>query len=139
MRSSPGCWAAYGELLAREYEDPALFAAAHRLTVDAYALQHPGDPRDRRARQSVRVHHASLYLALVLETPHAAIPATMRKLVGHDFPALPPPPAAFAITLADVLGRPEAEHVAAVRGWAEAAFQAWVDLEQPTRDLLRAI
>ena len=56
MLSSSGCWKAYGELLAREYENPMLFGAVHRLTVDAYALQHPGDPSDRRARQSVWVH-----------------------------------------------------------------------------------
>ena len=139
MLSSPGCWSAYGELLAREYQDAALFGAVHRLTVDAYALQHPGDPEDRRARQSVGVHYAALYLALELNTPHAAIAATMRKLVGRDFVALPPRPATFAMTLADVLSRPEADHVAAVGAWAEAALQAWSALAQPTRDLLRAI
>jgi len=41
MLSSPGCWAAYGELLAREYSDSA-YRRLHRLSVDAYALQHPG-------------------------------------------------------------------------------------------------
>src|ERR1700688_1721358 len=39
--SSPGCWAAYGEVLAREYRDYRL-ARLHRLTVDTYAVQHPG-------------------------------------------------------------------------------------------------
>ncbi len=43
MLSSPGCWAIYGEVLAREYERPA-YMADHRLTVDAYAVQHPGEP-----------------------------------------------------------------------------------------------
>lgn len=37
LESSPGCWAAYGEVLAREYSDPAYFQV-HRLTVDAYAV-----------------------------------------------------------------------------------------------------
>lgn len=42
----PGCWALYGEVLAREYSDRALWPT-HRLTVDAYAAQHPSgdDPR----------------------------------------------------------------------------------------------
>ena len=51
MKSSPGCWAVYGEVLAREYEDPYFFEV-HRLTVDAYAVQHPGST-DRQSIQSV--------------------------------------------------------------------------------------
>jgi hypothetical protein len=39
--SSPACWAAYGEVVAREYSDSS-YAALHGLTVDAYAVQHPG-------------------------------------------------------------------------------------------------
>jgi hypothetical protein len=41
MESSPGCWASYGEVLVREYTEPSYFGV-HRLTVDAYAVQHPG-------------------------------------------------------------------------------------------------
>ncbi len=43
MDSSPGCWALFGEVLAREYSDYN-YASHHRLTVDAYAVQHPGKP-----------------------------------------------------------------------------------------------
>ena len=75
MRSSPGCWAAYGALLAREHQDQALFGAAHRLTVDADALQRPGDTADLGARQSVWVHYAALHLALIERRPFAGIPA----------------------------------------------------------------
>ena len=60
MLSSAGCWAAYGKVLVREYADPLLFAASHRLTVDAYAVQHPGNADDRRAVQSVWLHFAAL-------------------------------------------------------------------------------
>ena len=80
MASSPGCWNAYGEVLAREYENPMLFGAVHRLTVDAYALQHPGDASDRRARQSVWVHYAALYLSLRDNEDHSRIPSIMQKL-----------------------------------------------------------
>ena len=44
--ASAECWAVYGEVLAREYEDPAYFRV-HQLTVDAYAVQHPGAPERR--------------------------------------------------------------------------------------------
>ncbi len=54
MVASPGCWAAFTELIAREFGDQA-YGALHRHAVDAYAVQHPGTD-DRRARQSVAVH-----------------------------------------------------------------------------------
>jgi hypothetical protein len=60
--AAPGCWALYGAVLAREYED-LRFARWHQLTVDAYAAQHPGSPDDRRAVQSVAVHLVGLHVA----------------------------------------------------------------------------
>ena len=60
MLSSPACWKIYGEILAREYSNGDYWQV-HRLTVDTYALQHPGK-QDSRAIQSVNVHLASLYL-----------------------------------------------------------------------------
>ncbi|HED04410.1 MAG TPA: hypothetical protein ENI60_06555, partial [Candidatus Fraserbacteria bacterium] len=62
MESSPGCWAAFGEVLAREYSDPIYFGV-HRLTVDAYAVQHPGSP-SRQSIRSVGVHLIRLCLFL---------------------------------------------------------------------------
>lgn len=59
MQSTPGCWAAFGRVLAREYGDQRYFAV-HRLTVDAYAIQHPGIP----SRQSIQsVSHALMLSA----------------------------------------------------------------------------
>ena len=49
--SSAGCWAAYGELLALEYEDRT-YAVVNRLSVDTYAVQHPGIDRGRPATLS---------------------------------------------------------------------------------------
>src|SRR3954469_23922077 len=63
MESSPGCWAAYGEVLAREYGNPAPHAQTHRLGVDAYAVQHPGQPLPQSI-QSVAVHLIRLCLLL---------------------------------------------------------------------------
>jgi Family of unknown function (DUF5946) len=34
LHSSPACWALYGEVLAREYSNPARFVV-HQLTVDS--------------------------------------------------------------------------------------------------------
>lgn len=62
MKSSPGCWATFGEVLAREYSDPAYFSV-HRLTVDSYAVQHPGS-KDRKSIQSVAFHLIRLCMFL---------------------------------------------------------------------------
>ena len=62
MESSPGCWAAFGEVLALEYSE-ASYARAHRLSVDAYAVQHPGRPSPQSV-QSVALHLISLCLIL---------------------------------------------------------------------------
>lgn len=139
MLSSPGCWNAYGGVLAREYENPMLFGAVHRLTVDAYALQHPGDASDRRARQSVWVHYAALYLSLHKQEAHSRIPSVMQKLVAGTFPALPPPPARFDVTLEDVLAQGEINHVSAVKAWADCAFEAWAELEDQTVAMLKSL
>ena len=121
MASSPGCWDAYTAVLAREYADAALFGRCHRLTVDAFAIQHPGDPAERRARQSFWIHGASLWLVLRMGRSHADATAALKTMAQGDFPE-PPPALAFAITHADVLAAPEAEHEARVRSWAEAAL-----------------
>ena len=62
MDSSPGCWHVYGEVLSREYGDQA-FRVAHRLTVDSYAVQHPGRPTPQSI-QSVCIHLISLCLVV---------------------------------------------------------------------------
>ena len=136
MLSSPGCWKAYGELLAREYENTQLFGAVHRLTVDAYALQHPGDLSDRRATQSVWIHYAALHLALVDEVSHATIPARMQALTNKTFPPLPPVPPSHSVTLADVVAEKASNHVLAVRTWAESAYGEWEPLRRDVAELL---
>ncbi|WP_217429780.1 DUF5946 family protein, partial [Sphingomonas bacterium] len=75
LGASPACWARYGELLAREYGDPA-YMAAHRLTVDAYCAQHPGEP-ERRTIQSAHVHLVGLHLTLERDWPGKRVRATL--------------------------------------------------------------
>ncbi len=60
MSSSAGCWAAFGEVLAREYSDAAYFEV-HRLSVDAYAVQHPGQV-SKQTIGSIGVHLMRLCL-----------------------------------------------------------------------------
>jgi putative nucleotidyltransferase with HDIG domain len=125
MTSSPGCWAAYGEVLAREFADPA-WRASHRLSVDAYAVQHARN-RDRRNRQSVAIHLLSLCALLERGIGDADARALLSRAArgAREWPTLSPP-ARFETTVADVaLARDAAEHLALVRRWAESAWSGW--------------
>lgn len=126
MLSSPGCWAIYGEVLAREYQNPA-YMARHRLTVDAYAVQHPGEPV-AAARRSVLFHLISLCAVFERDTSLARATALLQRLgaLGLDPDWLEPPRHRGDITVLNVFEAegPEA-HFKAVEGWARAAWEAW--------------
>jgi CTP:molybdopterin cytidylyltransferase MocA len=124
--ASPACWAAFGEVLAREFQDRA-YGRVHRHTVDVYAAQHPGE-NDRRQRQSVAIHLIGLchWLEHGLDAP-GIIAATeaMLKAGRRDWPWLEPP-TAYEMTVGDVLGaRNGEEHERLVRRWAETTWKAW--------------
>jgi hypothetical protein len=123
--ASSGCWAVYGEVLAREYSDPELMAI-HQLTVDAYAAQHPGEP-GRRSAQSVWLHLATLSLVLELGHDPAAGPAVHRQLVRRrEYPWLEPPQPLGTLTVAHVQAAAGGdEHVQRVREWARDVWEAW--------------
>lgn len=63
MLASPGCYEMFNEVLEREYSD-FRYAKAHYYTVDSYAVQHPGDPSNTKAVNSVGIHLVSLYFLL---------------------------------------------------------------------------
>jgi len=126
MESSPACWAAYGEVLAREYTDLA-YAENHRLGVDAYAVQHPGRPSPQSI-QSVAVHLIRLCLLLEGELDlNRANEAMLRATeLKNRFIWLEPPPNRGSITVADIHRASNSnDHVRRVRQWAESAWQAW--------------
>ena len=126
MSSSAGCWAIYGEILAREYSDPTYFEV-HRLTVDAYAVQHPGST-NRQSIQSVGVHLVRLCLFLEhgLSPEHANDAMLEAAKNKSAFFYLPPPENLGEITAADVYQAQSAkEHKALVREWAKSAWEAW--------------
>ena len=126
MKSSPGCWAIYGEVLAREYENPKLMEV-HRLSVDAYAVQHPGG-KDRQSIQSVGVHLIRLCLFLEYnlapeKTNDAMLKAAKHK---HNYIWLKPPESLGSITVADVHKAKKADkHKKILRAWAMETWNAW--------------
>lgn len=125
IESSPSCWAAYGEVLAREYGDPA-YMANHRLTVDAYAVQHPGRPSPQSI-QSVAAHLISLHAVLELGSSHSQATRLIGRCVERlRFEWLEPPAERGGVVVTHVLATDSTEtHAEAVRAWAEATWSAW--------------
>ena len=124
--AAPGCWELYTQLLAREYQDWS-WARLHQLTVDAYAVQHPGVP-GRQAQQSVATHLVGLCLAFERGQPMDALPALRQRFVETQapFPWLEPPSHPGDVTVVDVLqATTREEHLELVDRWARSVWSAW--------------
>lgn len=133
----PGCWALYGEVLAREYSDRALWPT-HRLTVDAYAAQHPsGD--DPRQLQSVTAHLLALHLTLDLGLPEGEVRRRMGAVIRRErrrFERLPAPSFAGVTNVRAVHdARSPEEHRALVARWAAEVWRAW----RPAHERIRLL
>ena len=123
--ASPACWAAFGELLAREFQD-ASYGWIHRHTVDIYTVQHPGTD-GRRQRQSVALHLIGLCHWLEHGLAIAQLNLVTQRLAAerHDWPWLPPP-FAYEHSVLDALAATSGEeHVRSVRSWGASTWSAW--------------
>jgi CTP:molybdopterin cytidylyltransferase MocA len=123
--ASPACWATFGEVLAREFEN-VMFGRVHRHTVDVYSVQHPGSD-ERRQRQSVALHLIGLCHWLEHGIEVDRLNAITQRLANEDrqWPWLTPP-ASYPMTVGDLLAaRDGPEHVRLVREWAETTWAAW--------------
>ena len=138
MLSSPACWASFNEVAVQEYSNPELMTI-HRLSVDAWAVQHPGDG-SRRAIQSVGLHLARLMVQLEHGLHDKAANDAMLRFAARKstLPELPPR-RSYTMTVADVVGAVEPQaHRLAVRHWAEATWRDWADQHDFIRDWARA-
>ncbi len=131
IRSSPECWARYGEVLAREYTDRALFGGAHRSTVDAYTAQHPDD----QPPKSLVVHLVALHLTLDRAAEPGWVSRAMDAYVrgGGPYPPVDPPQDRGSITVQDVLAADD--HVATARAWAAEVWRAWAHVHDTIEEL----
>ncbi len=124
--ASPGCWSIYADVLGREYGEYA-YPECHRLTVDAYAAQHPGT-MSRQSIQSVAVHLISLHLIIERNIAPAdatrLMPAIVQRASGFTW--LQPPATIGTITIIDVAATRDLDHhQRMVRNWAESVWAAW--------------
>ena len=119
--ATQGCWNLYGKILAKEYCEYKYPEETHRLTVDTYAVQHPGQPC-RQSIQSVNIHLISMYFVLVKDYSGKKATETMRSILARKavFEWLEPPVPNGQKTVIEVLkATNQKEHEKLVREWAE--------------------
>ncbi len=124
--SSPGCWSVYGVLLARDYSEYN-YPAVHRLSVDAYAVQHPGQP-NRQAIQSVAVHLIGLYYSLERGFTAAQVTKAIGRATQFSdrFAWLDPPASMGPITVVEAANANNLkEYQRIAKDWARSAWEAW--------------
>lgn len=127
LGASPSCWSLYGEVLAREFGDPA-YMRVHRMTVDAYCAQHPGAP-ERRTIQSINVHLSGLYLTVEKRLSGDFARKVIGALIAQDqegFRWLAPPVDPGEVRVTDIISAEDAHaHCKAVEAWAASVWSAW--------------
>ena len=137
LLSTSGCWAKYGELLAREYSDFS-YMAVHNLTVDAYAAQHPGQPRSQTI-SSINVHLSSLYAYFHLNYAVSELSHIKSRIIRYkdEFTWLEPPSYLGQLTVMDVLDAENAgQHCDLVKDWAADVFDQWEDFHPIVKKIL---
>ncbi|MFC4241822.1 DUF5946 family protein [Gryllotalpicola reticulitermitis] len=140
IHSSAGCWKKFGEVQAQESRRFG-YPPAHRLVVDAYAAQHPGDGSDRRDRQSVFVH----LVALCAMLERGLAPASATRLLGTlvhlqgGFPRLERDSGPGDLTVLHMLDAPDYEgYERRAREWADAVWGSWAEHHETIRKALAA-
>ena len=115
-------------MLAREYGAYATHAN-HRVSVDAYAVQHPG-VEGPQALRSVAMHLMRLCLVYERGMPSAVGRRMAPRLLAQpaDVAWLQPPAQRGALTVADVAAAASAdEHLVRVDDWGRAVWAAWAE------------
>jgi len=120
------CQILFDEVLAREFGDYR-YARLHRLTVDAYALQHPAEYM--RSAKSYAAHLTGACAALegnVMADTNRAVQQWLNGAKAWPRPDQPPPLQRGVLTVCHVHEAATAdEHLRRVREWAESAWDAW--------------
>ena len=120
-----GCLKLFEEVIAREFSDYN-YGRIHRLTVDAYSLQHP--ERYMRSGKSFAAHLTGIYAALESEDA-LAVNQKMRKWLSANPKiekpvGLPRRRGKLTITFIHSAACAD-EHTERVREWAREIWNAW--------------
>ena len=129
MESTPGCWDTFGRVIAKEYENYSVLNAIHGLTVDAYAVQHPGQP-SMQSTQSVYAHLIRMYYIMEIGLNRQLAREKLILFVESkpDLTWLEPPDVATGLTIADVFkAESTEEHKKCVTIWAKSLWEVWIE------------
>ena len=113
--------------MAKEYGEYGYPELTHRLTVDTYAIQHPGEP-GRQSIQSVNIHLINLHAILIKNFSGENAAKAMGGILAKQpaFKWLEPPVPNGTKTVIDVLkASSKEEHEKLVREWATDVFGCW--------------
>lgn len=139
--ASNECWACFNQVLANEITFANHYPEVHRLTVDAYAIQHPPHAQYQEARnieprfikasiQSIGIHLIALHFAFIDNVPLLKIAPKMDALLskGATFEQLTPPSSLGEYRVDHAVKASNfKEHEDAVWDWARSAFDAWAN------------
>jgi hypothetical protein len=131
-----GCLKIFEEILAREFSDYR-YGRIHRLTVDAYSLQHPDEYM--RSGKSFAAHLTGIYSALECEDS-LSVNQTVQKWLSMN-PKIERPTQLPAqrgdLTIAYIHSAANAEeHTRRVQEWARDVWAAWVEYHELARRLI---
>ena len=131
-----GCLKIFEEILAREFSDYR-YGRIHRLTVDAYSLQHPASYM--RSGKSFAAHLTGMCSALEYEDS-LDINRTMQKWLSRN-PKIDKPPQLSEhrgdLTIMYIHSAANAEeHIKRVREWAQSVWGAWSVYHDLARQLI---
>ncbi len=126
--SDAGCWDIFCGVLAKEYTEYNELWQTHRLTVDTYAAQHPGNP-GRKEIQSVFIHLTRLYLQIEkgLTGKRANdVMLNISKFKDQYVWLDPVPDFSETVNITHVAeAKNITEHKLAVELWAASVWNAW--------------
>ena len=131
-----GCLQLFEEILAREFSDYR-YGRIHRLTVDAYSLQHPD--AYMRSGKSFAAHLTGMCAAVEYEDTLAINQAVQRWLSTNPKIEKPSqiPEQRGSLTVTYIHSAADAEeHTKRVREWARDVWGAWSEHHALARQLI---
>lgn len=131
-----GCLRIFEEILAREFSDYR-YGRIHRLTVDAYSLQHPD--RYMRSGKSFAAHLTGICAALEHENP-LVVNQVIQKWLSTNPKIEKPlhiPEERGRLTISYIHSAADAdEYIRRVREWAQDVWSAWSEHHDLARELI---